>query len=340
MSSSVCSNEEKITRTMGDVIKEYDTEELIDYLQRSNLKLDDDDFAILRKQKITGRNFFKLTEEKLERWGMLGGPITTIVEFIEELTETKLRSFSSYKTLDKLKEVLRKYKVNGEKITCIKQFNPVYEEIGDDDKVLKRCMKEVILRLSNLETIQDSTNEATRCVFITSILNASIAITRKFTNNEKIYIAYQDDVSGEDSFGRVDYSIKGYEDLVCIAEGKPGNVEIGYLQNIKQLESASHMNKRKRTADQAFQNDDDYLYGIVSTATEWHFIKLTTEGLYSTSKSEYRINLSKTALKEDLESIRKGVKTVISIIVGLLKDRIAMCDEHEIKKRRIQKSNK
>ncbi|RHZ47849.1 hypothetical protein Glove_566g46 [Diversispora epigaea] len=133
-------------------------------------------------------------------------------------------------------EVLRKYKVNGNNITNIKQFNPVYEEIADDNKDLKRCMKEIILRLSNLETIQDSTNEATRCVFITSILNVSIAITRNLTNNEKIYIAYQDDVSGEDSSGRVDYSIKRYEDLICIAEGKPCNVEIGYLQNIKQLE--------------------------------------------------------------------------------------------------------
>ncbi|CAG8730433.1 14483_t:CDS:2, partial [Dentiscutata heterogama] len=278
---------------------------------------------------------------KLEKWGMLGGPTTRIIEYIEKLNETKLRSFSSYKTLDELKDVLRKYKVNGEKITFIKQFNPVYEEIGDGDKDLKQCMKEIILRLSNLEIMQDSTNEATRCIFITSILNASIAITRKLTNDEEIYIAYQDDVSGEDSVGRVDYSIRGNEDLICIAEGKPRNVEIGYLQNIKQLESASIMNKRKRNAEQAFQNDDDdYLYGIVSTATEWHFIKLCAEGLYCTSKSEYRINLSKTALKEDLESIKRGVKKVVGVVVGLLRDRITMCDEHEIKKRRIQESKK
>ncbi|RHZ80755.1 hypothetical protein Glove_132g73 [Diversispora epigaea] len=281
-----------------------------------------------------------ITQEKLEKWGMLGGPVIKLLEFIEELNETKLQAFSSYKTLDKLKEVLRKYKVNGEKITCIKQFNPVYEEIGDDNKALKQCMEEIILRLANLETMQDSTNEATRCVFITSILNASIAITRNLTDNEKIYIAYQDDVSGEDSSGRVDYSIKGYEDLICIAEGKPRNVEIEYLQNIKQLESASHMNKRKRSAEQAFENDEDYLYGIVSTATEWHFIKLATEGLYCTSKSEYRINLSKTALKKDIDSIRKDVKKVIGVVVGLLRDRITMCDEHEVKKRRIQKNNK
>ncbi|RHZ86705.1 hypothetical protein Glove_46g198 [Diversispora epigaea] len=157
--------------------------------------------------------------------------------------------------------------------------------------------------------MQDSANEATRCVFITSILNASLAIARRVTEEEKVYISYQRAVSGEEASGRVDYAIKGKEDLVCITEGKPRNVEIGYLQNIKQLESASLMNKRKRTADQAFQNnDDDYLYGIVSTATEWHFIKLATEGLYCTSKSEYRINLSKTALEEDIESIGKSVK--------------------------------
>ncbi|RHZ50846.1 hypothetical protein Glove_490g17 [Diversispora epigaea] len=322
--SSIYTDEEIITRTMGDVIKDYDTEELIDYLQRNNLKLIEEDFKILRDERVAGSDFLELTKDDFHNYGFKRGPASKLAKFVEELNETKLHAFSSYKTLDKLKEVLRKYKVNGEKITCIKQFNSVYEEIGDDNKALK----------------QYSTNEATRCVFITSILNASIAITRKLTNNEKIYIAYQDDVFGEDSSGRVDYSIKGYEDLICIAEGKSRNVEIGYLQNIKQLESASHMNKRKRTADQAFQNDENYLYGIVSTATEWHFIKLATEGLCCTSKSEYRINLSKTALKEDLESIRKGVKIVISIIVGLLRDRITMCDEHEIKKCCIQNNNK
>ncbi|RHZ81133.1 hypothetical protein Glove_123g162 [Diversispora epigaea] len=91
-------------------------------------------------------------------------------------------------------------------------------------------------------------------------------------------------------------AIKGNEDLMCIAERKPRNFEIGYLQNIIQLESAYHTNKKKRTADQAFRT------------TEWHFIKFSTDGLYCTNKSEYQINLSKMALKEDIGSIRKGVK--------------------------------
>ncbi|RHZ89258.1 hypothetical protein Glove_16g216 [Diversispora epigaea] len=85
----------------------------------------------------------------------------------------------------------------------------LFEEIDNDNKALKWCMEEITLRLANLETMQDSTNEATRCVFITSILNASIAITRNLTNNEKIYIAYQDDVSGEDSSGVSTIQSKG-----------------------------------------------------------------------------------------------------------------------------------
>ncbi|CAG8728341.1 17438_t:CDS:2, partial [Racocetra persica] len=257
--------------------------------------------------------------------GFSFGIASLLADFAEELQEQKIRSFSSYKTLEELKDVPRKYKVNGEEITSIKQFNPVFEEIDDDDKALDQCMNEITLRLSNLETMQTNANEATRCVFITSILNASLAIVRRLTNEEKIYMSYQKNISGEEASGRVDYAIKGNEDLMCIAEGKPRNVEIGYLQNIMQLESAYQTNKKKRTADQAFRDDDyDYLYGIVSTATEWHFIMFTTDGLYCTSKSEYPINLSKMALKEDLDSIRKGVRRVLGVIVGLLKDRISV----------------
>ena len=116
--------EERSTRTMADVVKDLDTEELINYLQRQNLKLDNDDFAIFRKEKITGPAFLKLSKQGLKDCGLKGGTVTVLVDFIDEIQEQKLRSFSSYKTLDELKDVLCKYKVNGEDITCIKQFNP------------------------------------------------------------------------------------------------------------------------------------------------------------------------------------------------------------------------
>jgi len=86
------------------------------------LKLDEDDIKILRKEEITGLAFLELTEEKFRSIGFTLGPATTLAKFIEGLSQ-KLRNYSSLKTLDDLKEMLRRNKVNGEDITSIKQFN-------------------------------------------------------------------------------------------------------------------------------------------------------------------------------------------------------------------------
>ncbi|PKY39650.1 hypothetical protein RhiirA4_240730 [Rhizophagus irregularis] len=168
--------EEISTKTMSDVVKDFDTEELIEYLKKKDLKLKEPHFKILRKEEIAGLDFLKLTEEKLERYGMKGGPATRLVNFIEGLSQ-KLRNYSSLKTLDDLKEMLRRNKVNGEDITNIKQFTPVFEEISDDDKAFKHCMEDIILKLSNVETMTDA-NEATRCEFISAILHASLPSPR------------------------------------------------------------------------------------------------------------------------------------------------------------------
>jgi len=109
---------------MADVVRNLDIEELIDYLQRRDLKLDNDDFKILRNEKISGLAFLETTKAEFRSYGMKGGPATVLVKFIDEISEQKLRGFSTYKTLEELKDVLRKYKVNGEDITSIKQFNP------------------------------------------------------------------------------------------------------------------------------------------------------------------------------------------------------------------------
>src|SRR5436305_11424722 len=89
-------------------------------------------------------------------------------------------------------------------------------------------MEDIILKLSNVE-IMTNANEETRYEFISAILHASIAIAKKRTSQD-IFIVLQKDVSGEDATGRVDYAIKSLEDLLCITEGKPRNIKIGYAQ--------------------------------------------------------------------------------------------------------------
>ncbi|CAG8671629.1 11299_t:CDS:2, partial [Paraglomus occultum] len=148
-STSSTLTEERSTRTMADVIKNYKTEELIDYLRRQDLDLKESHFKIFRQEEISGRAFLNTTKEEFRSYGLKGGTVTVLVDFIEEITNQKLRSYSSYKTLDDLKEMLRKNKVNGEDITNIKQFTPVFEEIDDNNKAFNHCMDDIILKLSN-----------------------------------------------------------------------------------------------------------------------------------------------------------------------------------------------
>src|SRR3954449_1200875 len=89
-------------------------------------------------------------------------------------------------------------------------------------------MDDIILKLSNVKSMTDA-NEATRCEFISAVLHASIAIAKKLTSQD-IFIVLQKDISGEDATGQVDYAIKSLEDLLCVAEGKPCNIKIGYAQ--------------------------------------------------------------------------------------------------------------
>src|SRR5204863_435482 len=65
----------------------------------------------------------------------------------------------------------------------------------------------------------------------------------------------------------------------------------------------------------------NYLYGIITTATEWYLLLYTSEGISSTSETEYHISLIKDiASEENAAELCKYVKRVMEVIVGLLKD--------------------
>ena len=84
-SSSI--TEEVSSRTMSDMVKDFNTEELIDYLERKDLKLDEDDIKILRKEKISGLAFLDTTKEEFQSYGLKAGLVTTLAKFIEGLSQ-------------------------------------------------------------------------------------------------------------------------------------------------------------------------------------------------------------------------------------------------------------
>ena len=61
-------------------------------------------------------------------------------------------------------------------------------------------------------------------------------------------------------------------------------------------------------------------------ATDWYFILHSTKGIYSTSRTEYRISLTEDALGDSTE-IRKSVKRILEV-----KDKASVSDEPASKK--------
>ena len=77
----------------------------------------------------------------------------------------------------------------------------------------------------------------------------------------------------------------------------------------------------------------------MTTATEWHFLLYTPDGISCTSRNPLNIRFVESALEEgseDEKELCKNVKRVVEVIVGLLKDRVDVEKEPAIKKQRVQ----
>ncbi|CAG8679033.1 4073_t:CDS:10 [Funneliformis mosseae] len=80
--------------------------------------------------------------------------------------------------------------------------------------------------------------------------------------------------------------------------------------------------KNKRSADVAFK--EDYIYGIVTTAELWYFLKYNSEGIFYTGKNPLRVEFNESALEDSNEelNLRNNVRKVLEVIVGLLIDKV------------------
>ncbi|RHZ59666.1 hypothetical protein Glove_362g73 [Diversispora epigaea] len=331
--------EEKPAPTLAEVRK-YKTNELTDFLRKEgDLELEEDDLEILRKQRISGHDFFKLTKKEYIQCGMKIGPATRLVDFAKEVK--KSRAYSLYKNSKDLERVLKKFGIDGKEIGDIPPFKPETVKIEDDDEKFQYCINYIKFEMINIGS-ETGSNEALRCEYISTILHASLHIARRFTE-KKIVLKPQLEIVGDEATGRVDYVIKKleevldakYKELIRITEGKQSELAKGYMQNIMQLDSSYRINKKKQTASEAFDDKFDYLYGIVSSATDWHFIMYTPEKIYCT-KATYNVPLTEDILEDDTE-LRRNLKKVMEVIVGLLKDRINVDDSPASKRARMEK---
>ena len=78
----------------------------------------------------------------------------------------------------------------------------------------------------------------------------------------------------------------------------------------------------------------------MTTATEWHFLLYTPDGISCTSRNPLNIRFVETALEEgseDEKELCKNGKRVMEVIVGLLKDRVDVENKPAMKKQRVQR---
>ncbi|PKY33476.1 hypothetical protein RhiirB3_420558, partial [Rhizophagus irregularis] len=202
-------------------------------------------------------------------------------------------------------KILRKEKIKGQDF-----FDMTEEEYMQDGlargpakrlvKFAKECKDKKLRSFSSYKTKKDLSEVLEKY----GIVSGDITRIPQFI---PLVITSQANIIGEENTGRVDYTIKKIisemlKEIICITEGKQNQATIGICQNLLQCRSACdmniNMNKKKRKVDDAFDPDYDYVYGIVSTGTDWYFILHSTEGIYSTSRTEYRISLTEDALKD------------------------------------------
>ncbi|RGB35244.1 hypothetical protein C1646_700029 [Rhizophagus diaphanus] len=225
--------------------------------------------------------------------------------------EKKKRPFSSYKTLTDLSSVLSKFNIYGSSLSAVPQFTPSSLSLANDDDELQQCMNDIKRKLRNLGTLIPDSNEATRNEYISAILHAAIHISRRESDKE-ISLLPQLQIAGDENCGRVDYTIISLEELICITESKQYLVNIGFIQNVIQCESVPQTNRKKRKTGVAF-GDCEYLYGVITTATEWYFLSYSPEKISCSFKEQIIINFSETFLKKFRGRIRPKKKSKTSV---------------------------
>ncbi|CAG8624766.1 14459_t:CDS:2 [Cetraspora pellucida] len=77
--------DKKVLSIADEVRRCKTTEQLIEFLGKQDLGLDNDNFKIIHEQKIKGQNFLSLNVDKLMQDGLKREPAKTITEFIEKI---------------------------------------------------------------------------------------------------------------------------------------------------------------------------------------------------------------------------------------------------------------
>ncbi|GES82894.1 hypothetical protein GLOIN_2v1587390 [Rhizophagus clarus] len=171
-----------VTEYDSYLVKNWDIETLINFLKEQNLKLDDDDLGILRKQKIDGQVFLDMSKDDFMQAGLEMGPAMKLAKEIQTLKEKPKRVFFSYKSL---KEVLAKYGIDSDSTETIPLFLPETHEVQDSNKHFEHCIENILFRMKNYGSLVLDSLESMRNEYVSTILHTALHIAGDIVRSQK-----------------------------------------------------------------------------------------------------------------------------------------------------------
>ncbi|GBB96419.1 hypothetical protein RclHR1_02750011 [Rhizophagus clarus] len=196
---------------------------------------------------------------------------------------------------------------------------------GDiSDELLESVISEILRNHTASPTITSDINEATRRVFISSIIYAVVSI---FGGEVKIIPEYE--ISGSYGKGPFDWIIKIGDIIICVTEAKKNDISHGIGQSSVQAHASMQRNRKKRTYTDADLYDEE-MFCIISTGVEWIMTKVILRGneydennigvveIRLCSPKPDPIPLMKKSLTK--EDIREPVRNLLVQIKGLLEE--------------------
>ncbi|CAG8536383.1 25484_t:CDS:2 [Dentiscutata erythropus] len=151
-----------MARSLLDIINKWNTDKLFDFLRSQELNLNEEDFLILRNQKISGSSFPLLSKKDL-RCQLKVGPAVVLSNLITEIN-TNIENFkwmySRYFYIIPFEKwsfdhferwVLQNYTVPKKEVYA-RGFFKIIQKIKEDPRTLKE-VKEIMLILDKKATL-------------------------------------------------------------------------------------------------------------------------------------------------------------------------------------------
>ncbi|CAG8716486.1 424_t:CDS:2, partial [Gigaspora rosea] len=114
-------------------------------------------------------------------------------------------------------------------------------------------------------------NESTCREFTSPLM--STAVTHIQEEAKGLLLKAEEWIDGTKAYGPIDYSISIEEVLVLVQEVKKDDFEKGTAQNIAQIHSAIESRKRRIEVDPGDEEVPVVMYGIVTNALQWYFLR-------------------------------------------------------------------